>query len=475
MSEPVRLRVTSIDLFERPVRLRLPFRFGVVTLRETPQAFVRVAITTKSGETGIGAAAELMVPKWFDKNPDLSNADNVAQLRRSLHLARGHHVDGSARTPFGHFVAHHGIQLTTAAQERLNPLVAAFGPALIDRAIIDALGRATGASFYRLARTNALGMSAHATLTPDLGGFDFDPFLAGLRPAQSIEARHTIGLIDPLTSADINAGERPDDNLPVTLEEVIAAYGHRWFKLKVCGDLAADLDRLERIATVLARVPDYRATLDGNEQYSSADAVLELWRKMGEAPALARLAESIAYIEQPIARARTFDESVAALAAQRPVIIDEADARLDAFPRAAALGYRGVSSKTCKGVYRSLLNCARAAKWNEAAGAPRYFLSGEDLTTQAGLAVQQDLALVALLGLAHVERNGHHYVDGFAGAPRAEAEAFRAAHPDLYSGVEGRVRLAIRYGRLGIGSLDRPGFASGAHPDSEAMEPMSHA
>ncbi len=36
------------------------------------------------------------------------------------------------------------------------------------------------------------------------------------------------------------------------------------------------------------------------------------------------------------------------------------------------------------------------------------FLSGEDLTCQAGLAVQQDLALVSLLGLSHVERNGHH-------------------------------------------------------------------
>jgi hypothetical protein len=42
-------------------------------------------------------------------------------------------------------------------------------------------------------------------------------------------------------------------------------------------------------------------------------------------------------------------------------------------------------------------------------------MSAEDLTTQAGLAVQQDLALVNLIGLTHVERNGHHYVNGFAG------------------------------------------------------------
>ena len=44
-------------------------------------------------------------------------------------------------------------------------------------------------------------------------------------------------------------------------------------------------------------------------------------------------------------------------------------------------------------------------------------MSGEDLTTQAGLSVQQDLALVNLLGITHVERNGHHYVDGMAALP----------------------------------------------------------
>ena len=49
-----------------------------------------------------------------------------------------------------------------------------------------------------------------------------------------------------------------------------------------------------------------------------------------------------------------------------------------------------------------------------------YFMSAEDLTTQAGLSVQQDLALVNLLGIGHVERNGHHYVNGMAALPLAE-------------------------------------------------------
>jgi hypothetical protein len=84
------------------------------------------------------------------------------------------------------------------------------------------------------------------------------------------------------------------------------------------------------------------------------------------------------------------------------VIIDESDGELDTFVRARVLGYGGVSSKNCKGFYKSIVNLARCRLWNAEGANAGYFLSGEDLTTQAGLSVQQDLALVALLGLADV-------------------------------------------------------------------------
>jgi hypothetical protein len=100
-------------------------------------------------------------------------------------------------------------------------------------------------------------------------------------------------------------------------------------------------------------------------------------------------------------------------------------------------------------------------------------MTGEDLTTQAGLAVQQDLALVNLIGLRHVERNGHHYVNGMANLPQAEQAAFLAAHPDLYEQSHGAVRLKIRNGQLAIGSLAAPGFASSAYPDWDTLTPLA--
>jgi hypothetical protein len=294
-------------------------------------------------------------------------------------------------------------------------------------------------------------------------------FLAGLKPQATIAARHTVGLVDAIAGHPGHV----NDGLPESLEEVIATYGHTYFKLKVGGDLAADLARLSDIAAVLDTIPEpYYASLDGNEQYDDIDALLELWRRMQDAPRLRRLVASILFIEQPITRAHAFDNDISALSRVKPVIVDESDDELVAFPRARALGYSGISSKCCKGFYKSILNAARCAAWNAKDGTNRYFMSGEDLTTQAGLAVQQDLALVNLLGLGHVERNGHHYVNGMSGLPEAEQAAFVAAHPDIYEQSHGAVRVKIAAGRLAIGSLATPGFATGAYPAWETLTPM---
>jgi L-alanine-DL-glutamate epimerase-like enolase superfamily enzyme len=291
--------------------------------------------------------------------------------------------------------------------------------------------------------------------------FDMGEFLAGLKPRSAIAARHTVGLVDPIASA----ATRVNDGLPETLQEVIARYGHRWFKLKVGGDVKADVARLAEIAAVLDRIAEpYHASLDGNEQYADVEGVLELWRAMGEEPRLRRLAASVVFIEQPIKRQNALAADISALSREKPVIIDESDDSLDAFPRAKALGYRGVSSKTCKGIYKSLINAARCAAWG-----PDYFMSGEDLTIQAGLALQQDLALVSLLGLAHVERNGHHYVNGMAELPQLEQERFLDSHPDLYERSHDAVRLRIEKGMIRMGSLDCPGYASRAMPEWKSM------
>jgi hypothetical protein len=467
----VKFSIQELASFERTVKLRMPFRFGAATLAEAPQAFVRARIRLENGKEAEGGAAELLMPKWFDKDPALSNEQNLDQLRASLAMARETYLAAAENTAFGHSIDAYGPLIAIAATQGLNSLVACYGPALIDRAVLDALCRALGISFYQAVQKNVFGLTAPGWQA-DLMAFDMDEFLAGLKPRQSIAARHTVGLLDPIISTDVR--DPIADGLPQTLEEVVKRYGHRWFKLKVSGDLGADIERLSAIAAVLDGTNElYQVTLDGNEQFADVEGIHELWKKMRAEPRLKKLAYSIAFIEQPIKRSHALAGDVSLLAEDKEMIIDESDDSLEAFPRARRLGYTGVSSKTCKGIYKSLLNAARCRLWNMEEGSSRYFMSGEDLTVQAGLAVQQDLALVSVLGLTHVERNGHHYVNGMAGLPQEEQQAFLKAHEDLYEHSHGAVRLRIVAGELQLRSLGVPGYASAVLPDWNSMKRTS--
>src|SRR6188474_149558 len=87
MTSAPRLSVATVDAFEQPFDLRLPFRFGVITVTHGVQAIVRVRVRLEDGREGAGYAAEALGAKWFDKNPAWSDEQNVEQLRKSIELA----------------------------------------------------------------------------------------------------------------------------------------------------------------------------------------------------------------------------------------------------------------------------------------------------------------------------------------------------------------------------------------------------
>jgi len=454
---PYRLIVRDISFFERPVRFARPFRFGAVVVNATPQMFVRAEIEVEGRGRATGASAEFLVPKWFDKRPHLSPDDTVAELRRSLLIARELYLAHSSyETAFGLHAACIGPQVAACAKEDIPPLAAAYGPAEIDKAVLDALLRAPDTNFFDGMAANIGGIDAR--LSRDLDNDDVARFLAGRKRLERVAIRHTVGMDDIVEGAGGVAD--PLENA-----------GARYFKLKLGGDPDADTNRLIRIGRELLKLGhDYHVTLDANEQYSDPAALALLADRLDRGSALKPIASKLLYIEQPMPRDITKASPLGALA-RRDFIIDEADDCYDAFPVARALGYRGISSKSCKGIYKSVINATRAAKWS--ATGQKCFIAGEDLTCQAGLAVQQDLALGALIGVTHAERNGHHYVDGFGDTPDVEAQAFLAAHSDLYADDGRKVRLAIHDGDLLTESLTTPGFASAVHPDWAAMSPLA--
>jgi len=461
------LRVRAVEAGVRDMHLRLPFKFGAVVLTRCPQLFVRATVEVPGLGTAEGFSAEMMVPRWFDKRDTRSQADNVRDLLASLVSAIDAYRGDAPATAFGLFERHYAALMHEGHARAETALSSAYGQAVLDRAVLDALCRAAGCSAAAGLRRNIAGL-APTPLAPDLAGFDWPAWLAARRPAQSIEARHTVGMLDALTP-DPDADPAA---LPVRLPDVVSRYGHRSFKIKLGGNPVADIERVDAVLAVLDGIaPGHRFSLDGNEQYASAGALAELCRRLRALRRLAARPDALLYIEQPLARDAGPDAPLRALDAPAPLLLDEGDGTLDAFPRAVALGWQGVSSKGCKGIYKAFINRARCER-----SGGTLFMSAEDLTCQAGLAVQQDLAIAALLSLTHCERNGHHYVDGFGPAPQAEAERFAAAHPDLYRHEGGRVRLAIAGGRLQLGSLlAATGFAHAADPDFDHLQPLERA
>ena len=216
-----RLKVLGVEAFEQPYRHRLPFRFGVVTVTEGVQAFVRAHVRLDDGREGFGYAAEALAPKWFDKNPALDDEQNRHQLRKAIEMAAEAYREAPLSTAFDLYADHYRRQMRTGRELGLPPLVAGFGSALLDRAVLDAVCR----SWRELLVGDAEQPRRHGR-APDPGRprqRRLRLFLAGLEPARSIEARHTVGLLDPIVAADQPAGSRVDDGLPETLEEVVGA------------------------------------------------------------------------------------------------------------------------------------------------------------------------------------------------------------------------------------------------------------
>ena len=439
-----RVRIVHADLAEAAIGLRLPFRYGPVTMHAFTEARLTVRVRDGSGREASGHAAETMAPRWFDKTPGLTPEDDVAHLRRAVALAAGAYAAAGPATAYDLHAVCDDDHRAACAAECLSPLIAQFATALVDKAVLSSLRALTGLSRIDAFHANVMGL--HVGRDPDLTGIDLDRFLAGLSMTRRIEIRHTVGGVDPLREAEV--AERPDDGLPVSLEEVIRWYGVRAFKLKLSAEPGHDAERLARVAEViLPAVPDARVTLDGNEAFADVEALTDAWARLRSEQAIGPLLARVAYLEQPIDRATAKDGPLGGAVPDVPVIIDESDDHPGAFAAARRLGYAGVSAKSCKGTYRALLNGARVATSGGTA-----FLTAEDLCTQPGPALEDDLALAALLGLPDVERNGHHYGngrswDGEPGSPFA---------PDLsaniYTTRGSALHLAIADG--GVRSLE---------------------
>ena len=385
-----------------------------------------------------------------------------------------------ARTPVSFFDFWRELdrqQSAWANARQIPPLLSNLGVSLVERAVLDGWCRIAGEPLHRLIAANRLGLRL-GEVQPELAGAQPHDLLPAA-PLAACFVRHTVGLGDALSPSDIPAGERVDDGLPQDLESCIRDYGLRYFKVKLFADAARDTVRLRELERLLMRqtAGDFFVTLDGNENFKSFEAFREFWQTAAADPALRELWQRILVVEQPVHRDWALnDEAGAALRAwpeRPPLIIDESDGALGDLPRALALGYAGTSHKNCKGIVKGIANACLLEKRRR--DGQRVVLTGEDLCNLGPVALLQDLALMALLGIEHVERNGHHYYRGLSLWPEDWQAAVLAAHGDLYAPLPaGFAALNVRAGSLQLGSVNAAplGLAPLFDPSRFERQPM---
>ena len=238
----MKLRVLKTDLHLFNMRTRMPFRYGITTLTAVPHLFMRVELEI-DGRRHVGLAADHLPPKWFTKNPDTAPREDIAQLLKVITAACD--IARAAPASDSVFDLWHRIYQGQAAWGggwNLPPLLSHFGTSLVERGVIDAFCRAQERHVPAGARGEPASACGSACCSRSWTGREPREFLPAA-PPREVFARHTVGLTDPLTDADVTPAERVDDGLPQSLEACVRHYGLSYFKIKLWGDAARDAER----------------------------------------------------------------------------------------------------------------------------------------------------------------------------------------------------------------------------------------
>jgi hypothetical protein len=456
---------------------RMTFHFGNVSISEGPQILLTLTADVH-GQVETGQSMGALAPMWFYKDPDMTMEEGTDVMIEVFETACDRAEQTSETTVFAFWQSLYDAMADWAAHTSHPPLLWNYGVSLIEQAAIDAFCRAVDTPFPSAVHENELGIDLGA-IYDDLSGREPTELLPE-EPCRSTAVRHTVGLSDPLTVDDIAPDNRLDDGLPQALSEYIEIQGVDHFKVKLAAT-DADVDRLKRILEVVKNYADYAVTVDANEQYESAGNFRDQWETMQNDPDLTAFLDHVLYVEQPLARDEAFtDETRKVFEAwddRPPVIIDESDDHVTSLKTALDCGYAGTSHKNCKGVFKGIANRCLLEHYRrnlDQNGTRTYLMSGEDLTTLGPIELQQDLAVMATLGMDHVERNGHHYYRGLSMLPDDVQAAVLDAHGDLYHRHEdGFAALDIQDGQIRLDSVLEAPFGRAINLDPARFTPAN--
>src|SRR6266511_4779918 len=131
-----RMRVLSFELLPRPLRTRMPFRYGIVTLTSITHLIVRFEVEV-DGRRQRGWAADGLAPKWCTKDPNRAIDEEVQEMKEVIRAACERAMAA------GECASVFELWRATKADVPEN-LLNNFGVSLVERGVIDAICRASG-------------------------------------------------------------------------------------------------------------------------------------------------------------------------------------------------------------------------------------------------------------------------------------------------------------------------------------------
>ncbi|MFW6368425.1 MAG: enolase C-terminal domain-like protein [Spirochaetota bacterium] len=467
------IRVCEVTLYFQPVELRVPLRFGGQTVTAVTFARACVTVENRRGTRAAGWGESPLNAAWAWPSQVPYETRTRLLERFCITLAERWRRQGEgARTCGGVFAAGHAIELgyrfiehelpvlwraLNAEDEASEPmpwLAALICSAPFDLAIHDAFGVVNDVPTYRTYGPQYMNYDLSEYFLDDAPpaapptAHDAPLHAATFRkkypehylsrfPAKRLDAWHLVGAKDSVESAEPSGdGLSRNDGYPITLPDWIRRDGLRYLKIKLCGvDWEWDYHRVVRIGTLALAEDVYGLGLDFNCTVREGSYVCELLDRV--ASDFPQLYERILYVEQPfpVDFASHDPSDVAAIAARKPVFVDESADDWRSVCQARSDGWTGVALKSCKTQTGALL----ALAWARSQGME---LMVQDLSNAMLAQIPHVLlAAYADTGLG-VESNGMQY---YPDVSTAEARV----HPGLYR---------RRAGRLDLGSLRGAGF-----------------
>ena len=425
------IAVEGLEILIDQTEARTPLKFGGEVVEKVPFCTIHATVQNGRHDIAEGYGGIFLMDQWGWPTPEVPRADKQRVMQRVLdeyvHLVASH---AGMFHPIGLFMEleddlarankriceEHDVAVE---QPFLSALVCVSA---VDAALHDAFGNVNGIDTYK-----GYG-SAHMDdlsrwLGPDFVGLYVEDFvLSEYKP--KVPIFHLVGGLDKLTRDELDDTD-PDDGLPNCLADWIAFEGMYCLKVKLRGnDLDWDVERMIAVNDIgreeldALGIDSMHLTADTNEMCESPDYIVEMLQRIREQSP--DTFERTLYIEQPTGRDLDEDaHDMSAIAALKPVIVDESLTTLESFDRAMQLGWSGVALKTCKGQSSDMLFVAKATRL----GIP---YAVQDLTNPS-LALIHSVGLGARLNtIMGVEANSRQFFPG------STSEAEKSVHEGIF-------------------------------------------